>query len=153
MNHEPVITGNLKGSIMRFSSLSLNLLRRTSASLRNLINLRAGTGSGRILQGREEKNAIMKLNTKAVAISCGVLWGGAALTSGIANLVSPRYAREFLRVLASIYPGYNARRTPGQVALVTACALADGALGGALYAAIYNRVSESCGEKQLTRVA
>jgi hypothetical protein len=97
--------------------------------------------------------AIMRFNTKAMATATGLLWGGAVLTTGIANLVSPAYARDFLRVLASFYPGYKARRTAGQVALVTSCALVDGAVAGALCAWLYNRMSEPSGKSQLARVA
>jgi hypothetical protein len=95
----------------------------------------------------------VRLNVKAVAATCGVLWSGAVLTTGIANLISRRYGREFLRLLASVYPGYRARRTPGQLALVTGCALADGAAVGALYALLYNAVSACPRERKLERVA
>ena len=46
-----------------------------------------------------------------------MVWGGAVLTVGIANLIQPRYGKEFLRLVASIYPGYKARPTLGQVAV------------------------------------
>jgi hypothetical protein len=95
----------------------------------------------------------MRLNVKAVAAACGLLWGGAVLTTGIANLVSPRYGRDFLRVMSSVYPGYHARRSAGQLALLTGCALADGAGAGALYALLYNSISRCSREQQLARVA
>jgi hypothetical protein len=81
----------------------------------------------------------MKLSLKAIAAACGLLWGGALLTVGVANLIRPSYGTKFLRTVASVYPGYNARATAGQVAVGTACALADGAIAGALTAWLYNR--------------
>ncbi len=83
----------------------------------------------------------MKLDTRAVATTSALLWGGAVLTVGIANMVRPSYGREFLRMVASIYPGYRARPTLRSVAVGTAYALVDGAVGGALCASLYNCIS------------
>jgi hypothetical protein len=58
---------------------------------------------------------------------------------GVANIIRPQYGKEFLRVVASIYPGYHARPTPGHVAIGTAYGVVDGAVGGALCASLYNR--------------
>ena len=82
----------------------------------------------------------MKLSVKAMARTSAMVWGGAVLTVGVANLIQPRYGREFLRLVASIYPGYKARPTLGQVAVGTAYAVVDGAVGGALFAWLYNQV-------------
>ncbi len=82
----------------------------------------------------------MKLSVKAMARTSALLWGGAVLTVGVANLIQPRYGRQFLRLVASIYPGYKARPTPREVAVGTAYAVVDGAVGGALFAWLYNRV-------------
>ena len=84
----------------------------------------------------------MKLDTKAMAISGSLLWGGAVLTAGLVNLARPRYGREFLEAVASIYPGYSARREPAQVALGAICATLDGAAAGALCAWLYNRFAD-----------
>lgn len=81
----------------------------------------------------------MKLSVKATAASSALLWSGAILTVGVANLIQPRYGKEFLRVVASIYPGYRARPTLGNVVVGTAYAVVDGAVGGALCAWLYNR--------------
>lgn len=81
----------------------------------------------------------MKLSVRAVAASSALLWGGAILAVGVTNLMQPRYGKEFLRVVASIYPGYRARPTIANVAVGTAYAAADGAVGGALCAWLYNR--------------
>lgn len=81
----------------------------------------------------------MKLNVSAAAAVSALLWSGAVFIVGIANVVQPRYGREFLRLVASIYPGYKARPELSQVAIGTAYAVVDGAVGGALYAWLYNR--------------
>lgn len=80
----------------------------------------------------------MKLSAKAFAIVCGALWGGALLFLGLLNLAFPPYAGEFLRAVSSIYPGYDAAPAVGSVLLGTVWGLADGAVGGFLFAWIYN---------------
>jgi hypothetical protein len=80
----------------------------------------------------------MKLSIKAMAMTSAVVWGGAVLTVGVANIIRPKYGKEFLRVVASIYPGYHARPTLGNVAIGTAYGVVDGAVGGALCAWLYN---------------
>jgi hypothetical protein len=81
----------------------------------------------------------MKLNVRAAAATSALIWGGAVLTVGVANLIQPRYGGAFLRMIASIYPGYRHRRTAAEVAIGTGYALVDGAFGGAMCAWLYNR--------------
>lgn len=81
----------------------------------------------------------MKLNVKATAASCALIWGGCVLATGVANVVQPKYGREFLRMMESVYPGYKARPELRQAAIGGAYAAVDGALGGALFAWLYNR--------------
>ena len=50
----------------------------------------------------------MKLDAKAMAVTLGLLWGGALLIVGLANLAWEGYGDGFLNVMASIYPGYQA---------------------------------------------
>lgn len=80
----------------------------------------------------------MRMNIKATAAASALLWSGAVLTVGIANMIQPRYGRDFLRLLASIYPGYHARRSINDVLVGSAYAAVDGAVGGALCAWLYN---------------
>jgi hypothetical protein len=82
----------------------------------------------------------MKLNVKAVAATSALLWGGCVFATGVANVVQPKYGREFLRMMESIYPGYKARPEMKQVAVGTGYAAVDGFLGGALFAWLYNRL-------------
>jgi hypothetical protein len=87
----------------------------------------------------------MKLNVSAVAATSALIWSGAVLTVGIANAIEPRYGSDFLRLVSSIYPGYKAEPTPEQIAVGTAYAAVDGAVGGAIFAALYNCFVSGCG--------
>jgi hypothetical protein len=81
----------------------------------------------------------MKLNVRALAFSAALIWGILAmLLTGLANLIWPSYGREFLQVMASVYPGYHATRSLGQVIIGMLYGLADGAVGGAILAWLYN---------------
>ena len=81
----------------------------------------------------------MKLNIKAMAISLGLIWGFLAMfLVGLANLVWPGYGQAFLDVTASLYPGYTATASFGQVILGSLYGLVDGAVAGAVFAWIYN---------------
>jgi len=86
----------------------------------------------------------MKLNVKAMAISFALFWGvlGMFLT-GLANLIWPPYARAFLELMASIYPGYHAEASIGQVIVGTLYGLLDGAVGGVIFAWIYNHFASA----------
>jgi hypothetical protein len=81
----------------------------------------------------------MKLSVKgtacAAALVCGIL---AMFLTGIANLIWPSYGQEFLRLMASVYPGYHATPSFGQVIVGTLYGLVDGAVGGAIFAWLYN---------------
>jgi hypothetical protein len=80
-----------------------------------------------------------KLSVKAVATTSALIWSGAVLSVGIANALQPDYGGEFLKMVSSIYPGYKARPTAGQVAVGASYAAVDGAVGGALFAWLYNQ--------------
>lgn len=80
----------------------------------------------------------MRLNITALAIAAGLFWGGAILLVGAANLVWPPYGSVFLDLAASIYPGYQPGTGLGSVITGTLYGLADGAIGGAIFAWFYN---------------
>lgn len=80
----------------------------------------------------------MSLNIKALAMTGGVVWGGAFLFLGLANLMVPSYGALALDLGASIYPGYQEPGGLGSVIVVTLYALIDGAVGGAIIAWLYN---------------
>jgi hypothetical protein len=62
----------------------------------------------------EEK---MKLNLKALTVTFAILWAGVVFIVGVANVVWPGYGRAFLQMMASIYPGYAASGSFGDVRL------------------------------------
>jgi hypothetical protein len=80
----------------------------------------------------------MKLNVKAAALTGAVLTGGTVLVVGILNLIFPTYGADFLRVMASIYPGFCDSGGFGNVIVGTLYGLLDGAIGGAIVAWLYN---------------
>ena len=82
----------------------------------------------------------MRLSIKSLTMTAAILWGGAVLLAGIANLIWPSYAAAFLQVVDSIYPGYHAGQGFGSVIVGTLYAIVDGAMGGLLFGWIYNRV-------------
>lgn len=86
----------------------------------------------------------MKLSVRAVAVTSALLWGGAVLVTGVVNVFQPRYGREFLQMAASIYPGYKARPEFRDAAVGAAYATLDGAVGGALFAWLYNCFACEC---------
>ena len=80
------------------------------------------------------------LSIRALAVTSAILWGAGILLVGIGNLIWPGYGALFLRVVSSIYPGYHATPAISSVLVGTAYALLDGAVGGAVFAWLYNRV-------------
>jgi hypothetical protein len=81
----------------------------------------------------------MRLDVAAFALTAGLVWGAAMLAVAAANLVWPNYGRAFLELVASIYPGYRPGGGAGSVVIGTLYALVDGAVGGAVFAWLYNR--------------
>ena len=83
----------------------------------------------------------MKLDVKAMTITVALMWSAAMLLTGIASLIWNGYAQAFLDVVASVYPGYNATSTFGDVIVGALYALLDGAVGGLVLAWLYNRLA------------
>jgi hypothetical protein len=82
----------------------------------------------------------MKLSIKALTYACAIVWSLVVLLVGVANLLWPPYGAAFLGLMSSIYPGYKAVANLGNVIVATLYALVDGAIGGALFAWIYNQL-------------
>ncbi|MFZ3210421.1 MAG: bacteriophage holin [Terriglobales bacterium] len=80
----------------------------------------------------------MKVNTKALALACAILWGAAMLVMTLANLLWGSYGQDFLQLMASVYPGYHASRSIGEVIVGTLYGVTDGLIGGAVFAWLYN---------------
>ncbi len=86
----------------------------------------------------------MRLSMKAMAITSGLLWGGGVLLVGLAHVAQPRYGRRFLNGISSVYPGFHGARNVGDALVGSGYALIDGAVGGLVFAWLYNRVAEKC---------
>jgi hypothetical protein len=82
----------------------------------------------------------MKLSIRGMAISLALIWGVLVMFGvGLANLIWPSYGQGFLEVMASLYPGYSGPAGFGQVVVGTLYGAVDAAIGGALFAWLYNR--------------
>ncbi len=77
----------------------------------------------------------MRLNLKALALSCGILW---ALCLFLVTLISlgTGYADAFLEVVASVYPGYSVSALGLILGLIYA--LVDGAIAALIFGWVYN---------------
>jgi hypothetical protein len=80
----------------------------------------------------------MKFNIIALGLTAGLIWGGAILVVGLANLIWPGYGQAFLDLLASIYPGYHPGTSIGSVIAGTLYGLVDGTIGGVIFGWLYN---------------
>ncbi|MBN2243862.1 MAG: hypothetical protein JW793_14345 [Acidobacteria bacterium] len=80
----------------------------------------------------------MKLSIRGMAIAAALLCGGCVFVVGIFNLASPSYGMELLKVMSSVYPGFHASRTFADVLVGTGYGIVDGAIGGFLFAWLYN---------------
>lgn len=83
----------------------------------------------------------MKLHLPAFALSVGLLWGGAVLLVALAHLLWPNYGREFLALIGSLYPGYRSTSGVGAAVIGGLYGLVDGAIGGAVFAWLYNLIA------------
>lgn len=80
----------------------------------------------------------MKLSIKALTCAAAIVWGLCFLVVGIANVLWPPYGTGFLELMSSVYPGYKVTASFGNVIVGTLYAVVDAAIGGALFAWIYN---------------
>ena len=80
----------------------------------------------------------MKLSVKALTYTSAILWGVCFLLVGLLNLIWPPYGGTFLELMSSVNPGYKAVAGFGNIIVGTLYAVLDGAIGGAVFAWIYN---------------
>ncbi len=80
----------------------------------------------------------MKLSPKALALAAGILWALALFLTGVVNLIWRGYGEAFLKMMASVYPGYHAARSIGDLIVGTLYAFLDGAICGLVFGWIYN---------------
>ena len=90
---------------------------------------------------KAEAKAVLKLDVKAMALTFGLLWGGAMLLVGLVNMITGDYGQLFLAVMASVYPGYYVGATIRDAIVGALYGLVDGGIGGAVVALVYNRLS------------
>jgi len=84
----------------------------------------------------------MKFSIKALALTTGSLWALSVLLLGLINLMWPSYGTSAIGLLQSLYPGYA--HTSGFVGVIVGTLYAgiDGAIAGAVFAWLYNRVAK-----------
>ncbi len=83
----------------------------------------------------------MRLSTKAMAWTAGILWAAAIFLTGVLNLIWPGYAIAFLDMAKSIYPGYAHIGGFAGVIVGTLYALVDGLVCGVIFAWLYNTLA------------
>ena len=81
----------------------------------------------------------MKFSIKALVNAAALVGGISVFVVGILNMIWPTYALSFLEMLESIYPGYKANGSFGNVIIATLYATIDSALCAAIFGWIYNR--------------
>ncbi len=80
----------------------------------------------------------MKLNVKAFALSCGILWSACILVWGWVAMTG--YGVAGVELVGSVYLGYSASFLGAIIGAVWA--FIDGAVGGAIFAWLYNRLAK-----------
>ena len=83
----------------------------------------------------------MRLHAVAFAVTCALVWGGVILLVAAGNSLWPDFGRAFLEVVSSVYPGYKPGPSVGSISMATLYGLVDGAVGGAVFAWLYNFLS------------
>lgn len=85
----------------------------------------------------------MKFNITALALTGGLIWGGAMLVVTSANLIWPGYGQAFLDAIASIYPGFHSGAGVSSVIVGTIYGFVDAAIGGAIFGWLYNLIAKN----------
>ncbi len=87
----------------------------------------------------------MKLNVKAFALTCGLIWGLGLFLLTWCLIVSEGATGE-ITFIGRFYRGYNISPVGSFIGLVWA--FLDGAIGGAIFAWLYNFIAARTGKKQ-----
>ena len=88
----------------------------------------------------------MKLSVAAAAGAFALLWGGAIFLTAVSNIIWPGYGREFILIVASIYPGYAGTASFGQAIVGMLYGMVDGAVTAAIFAWLYNLFASRTGK-------
>lgn len=81
----------------------------------------------------------MRLSLKGLALTLGIVWGGAIFLVGLGNLMWPDYGAALLDLARSLYPGYANTAGLWGVIVGSLYGLLDGAVLGVIIAWLYNR--------------
>jgi hypothetical protein len=82
----------------------------------------------------------MRLSPAGFAVGAAAIWGAAIFVIGGVNAFVPDYGEPVLALVVSLYPGYDASGTLGDLLLGTGYALLDGLAAGFVFAVLYNAV-------------
>ena len=88
----------------------------------------------------------MKLNVKAFALACGLMWGFGVFFLAWWVMMFEGATGE-VPFLGHLYRGFNISPLGSVIGLVWA--FFDGLIGGAIFAWLYNLLSSACGGKQI----
>lgn len=80
----------------------------------------------------------MKLSLKGLTLAGGTIWALSILVIGILNIMSPEYGGEFLRKMATVYPGYKASGKLIDLIVGMLYAFLVGAIWGLILGVLYN---------------
>jgi hypothetical protein len=80
----------------------------------------------------------MKFNIPAATITGGVGFAIALGACGLLNIAFDGYAQPLLELMASVYPGYDASGTIGDLIIGCLYAVVDGCIAGCGLALLYN---------------
>lgn len=83
----------------------------------------------------------MKLNLKALSLAFALLGAADVFIVGLANVIWPAYGKAFLMMLASVYPGFAASGSFGDVIVGSLYALVDCAIIGLILGWLYNLIA------------
>ena len=83
----------------------------------------------------------MKFNIPAATITGGIGFAAALGLCGLLNIVFEGYAQPLLELMASVYPGYDASGTIGDLIIGCLYAVADGCIAGCGLSLLYNLAS------------
>lgn len=87
----------------------------------------------------------MKLNIKAFALVCGLMWGFGVFCLAWWIMLFEGAMKE-LTWLGHLYRGFNISPIGSVIGLVWA--FFDGLIGGAIFAWLYNLLASACADKQ-----
>lgn len=88
---------------------------------------------------------IMKLNVKAFALVCGLMWGFGVFCLAWWVMLFEGATKE-VTLLGHLYRGFNISPLGSVIGLVWA--FFDGLIGGAIFAWLYNKLATACPGKQ-----